>query len=121
MSYIVNRTDFMFKEVRSPVFFTAYATGSVMGNRSAPHQIGTGSVVFRVFHDGGCLFDDGKQGTFAQAVAYFYFFGIGEIAFHDVRHHIGNAASGLKRRKCVGQFRVHHGENGTQYRGSTET
>ena len=60
MSHVIDGADFMFEEVGSPVLFTTYTTGSIVGDRSAPHQIGTGSVVFRFFHDGGCFFDDGK-------------------------------------------------------------
>ena len=46
MSHVIDGADFMFEEVGSPVLFTTYTTGSIVGDRSAPHQIGTGSVIF---------------------------------------------------------------------------
>ena len=98
----------MFHKVRHPVFLTASATYSIMSQCATPHDIGTSIIIFRFGHHSRCLSDNSFQHTFGHAVGNLGFGRICEIAFKDVRHHVGNAACCLIWGKCECEFGIHH-------------
>ena len=119
--HIVHGTYFVFHKVRSPVLHGSHAARAVVCNGTCPHQVGTGSVVFRLFHYPKSFRDNGFERSLTHTVGHFLIFCIGEIAFHDVCHHVGHPASCLPSGEGIGQFRIHHGECRAQQSVRTDT
>ena len=102
----------MFEGVACPVLFASDTADVVVGDGAGPHEVGAGVVVAGVFEDARDFGADGEHDGFAQAVGEFDAGGVGEVAFDDVRHHVGRAGCGLVGRDGDGEFRVHDGEYG---------
>ena len=111
VSYVINCTDFVFQTMGSPVFFTAYSTCTVMSYCTRPHDIGTCIIVIRFAHYAGSFVYDCFHYSFTHTVGYFHTLSVAEITFHDVCHHIRNAAGCLPRRQCISQLRIHYGKD----------
>ena len=85
-----------------------------MGQRARPHDIGARLRVGRIGHSGRCLVDDSFEQPFGHTVGGRTVVGGGEIALHDMRHHVGNATRHLKRRQRECNLRVEDGETRAQ-------
>ena len=72
------------------------------------------TVISRILFYAISFFNDSRQRTFTKTVANLHILRISKITFHDMHHHIGNAASRLKRRQCISQFRIHNGKDRAQ-------
>ena len=81
-----------------------------MGQSSSPFHIGAGLIIGRVGHRFGSLGYESHQQAFGQTVGDLNARGSGEVTFHDVRHHVDHAYSGLVccQGKC--ELRVHNSE-----------
>ena len=121
VGHVVEGTDFVLQEVGIPVLLAPYAAHTVVGQRAAPHQVGAGVVVIGAIHYAPALLNDGAEQSFAKTVGGFAMGCVGEVALHDVCHHVGNAAGRLEGRKGERQLGIHDGKHGAQHLGRAQT
>ena len=96
--------------VATPVLLAADAHGVVVREHARPHQRGVGLIVVVVRHGDGRRLLDGDEQRLGEAVGQGDVRRIGEIALHDVRHHVGDAAGQLIARQGERQLRIHDRE-----------
>ena len=110
MGAVVESREFVFDGVAVPVLTAPAAHNIIVGYRTRPHDVGTHLVVGGVGNGARPFLEHRQEQAFAKAVGRLDLERIREIAFKDVRHDVGNAASRLVRRQRAKQSRVLHRE-----------
>ena len=98
MADVVERAHFVFHKVRRPVLLAACSAEAVVRQCARPHEVGACIVVLRIQDDVPGFFDDGPHQTFTDVVGHDGSRRVREVAFHDVRQHVGDAACRLPGR-----------------------
>lgn len=114
MRHAVGSAQLVLQGMAGPVLNASAAHKAVVGQRGGPFYIGAGIVVGRIGKGFRSHIHKCHQQSFGKAVGHFHTAGGGEIALHDVAHHVDNAAGCLPCREGEREFRVENGKTGTQ-------
>ena len=109
--WAIESADFMFHIVRDPVFAASAADKAVVRESAGPAYIGARLIVGRVGKGFWRFVDKGEQQPLGDAVGDADVACGRKIAFHDVRHHVDDAACRLICREGERLFGVDYGES----------
>lgn len=115
VGHAVDRAEFVLHRVACPVLLAAAAGQAVVRQGGGPLYVGAGVVVGRI---GECFrrhVHESHEQSFGQAVGHLHASGGGEVAFHDVAHHVHDSARRLPGREGECQLGVDDGKARPQY------
>ena len=113
--HIKHTTELMLQLMGGPVIADTAARQSVVGHTASPHDLGTMTIVLRIFQhfEDSCFHP--AQHSLCQIGGQVHIIVLGEIALHGVHHHIRHTGSCLIGRQGKGTTGIHDGKLRTRH------